>query len=96
MSGNLSLGQSCTHNLQCTGTTHGERCFDGECFCEEGYVLQRLRCLLGKQNIYLLLNTIKHHLSYKILQETTKNFMMSTGIIYNLPCMVTADFKKMI
>nr|XP_022301659.1 tenascin-like [Crassostrea virginica] len=44
---NLSLGQSCVHNTQCKGTENAERCLNGECFCEEGFVLQRLRCLLG-------------------------------------------------
>ena len=43
--GNLSLGQSCTHNVQCTGTEHGEKCLNGECACEEGFVPQKDMCI---------------------------------------------------
>nr|XP_022301332.1 tenascin-like isoform X2 [Crassostrea virginica] len=42
---NLSLGQSCVNDTQCKGTQNAGRCLNGECFCEEGFVLQKLRCL---------------------------------------------------
>ena len=53
MSGNLSLGQSCVHDTQCKGTQNAGRCLNGECFCEEGFVLQKLRCLPGKRPLTL-------------------------------------------
>lgn len=65
--GNLSLGQPCTHNVQSTGTEHGEKCLKGECVCEEGFVSQKDTCIhvpnktmdncIGtyiKQSVYLL------------------------------------------
>lgn len=45
--GNLSLGQSCVDDLQCTGTKNGGNCRNGKCLCEKGFVLQRLKCLPG-------------------------------------------------
>ncbi|XP_078309665.1 uncharacterized protein LOC111106968 isoform X2 [Crassostrea virginica] len=48
---NLSLGQSCVHDMQCKGTRNAEKCLNGECFCEEGFVLQRLRCLPDRRRI---------------------------------------------
>lgn len=46
-SGNLTLGQSCVHDTQCTGTEYVGTCIEGVCFCNEGYDLYQLQCLPG-------------------------------------------------
>ena len=47
--GNVSLGQSCSNDSQCTGNEKSERCLAGKCDCKEGFVLKSLQCLPGKQ-----------------------------------------------
>ena len=46
-SGNLSLGQTCVHASQCTGTTNCRRCLEDICICDEGFLPHDLLCLHG-------------------------------------------------
>ena len=49
------------------GTKNARKCLDGECFCEEGYVLQDLRCLPG--NYSKSEEPQKPHVYFFFLQE---------------------------
>lgn len=49
ITGNLSLGQPCIHEIQCMGTKNAGRCLNAKCLCNEGFALEKLRCLPGKQ-----------------------------------------------
>lgn len=57
--GNLSSGQTCKHDVQCTATEYNGRCINGKCDCAKGHVLHELSCIPGNiivENKYFLKN----------------------------------------
>ncbi|XP_078341445.1 uncharacterized protein LOC111106765 isoform X2 [Crassostrea virginica] len=53
--GNLTLGQTCVHASQCTGTMNGRRCFEDKCTCVEGFLPHDHLCLHEQDNWILLI-----------------------------------------
>nr|XP_022300050.1 fibrillin-1-like isoform X4 [Crassostrea virginica] len=51
--GNVSLGQPCTDDSQCTGNEHGERCLAGKCDCKDGFELKSLQCLPAEEPFWM-------------------------------------------
>nr|XP_022297578.1 tenascin-like isoform X2 [Crassostrea virginica] len=82
---NLSLGQSCVHDMQCKGTRNAERCLNGECFCEEGFVLQGLRCLPDRRRID---EACEGHL------QCSGNLSLGQTCTFDIQCMATDNVGR--
>lgn len=45
---NLTVGTICLNDVQCTGTKFSSVCFEGQCTCQSGYILNDNKCYPGK------------------------------------------------
>ena len=92
--GNVSLGQPCTNDSQCTGNEHGERCLAGKCDCKEGFELKSLQCLPGKP----IKNMLHYVLSGHVRMRTERCFLPRDQLsvwscLYRRPKLIIAVFK---
>lgn len=56
LSGNLTVGQTCKYDMQCTGTEYASVCNKGQCECQSEYIRNGTNCYPGK-GIFFFFNT---------------------------------------
>lgn len=51
---NVTVGHSCLHQRQCTGTELASVCNNDRCECQPGYILIGNKCFQGKESLNLI------------------------------------------